>query len=78
MYYYTEGIQRKKDLIRTGVSLKGFTKLSGSTENGVCAKTARILALMESKAWTRQSGKLSFISSRAKLIRECKCQARKF
>lgn len=43
-----------------------------------CARTARILALMESKAWTRQSGKLHGVSSRAKLIRECKCQARKF
>lgn len=33
---------------------------------------------MEWKAWTRESGKLSFISSGAKILIECKCQARKF
>ena len=60
------------------MGLKCFSKLSGSTENGVCARTARTLAKMEWKAWTRESGKLSFVSSGAKILIECKCQARKF
>lgn len=33
---------------------------------------------MERQAWARESRKLSFISIRAKVIIECKCQARGF